>query len=78
MNNNGLKNESHISVLQFDLMLPIEVGCNNFYDDMPHLVYCEAHENVVVGAIKIVHSHAVLVNPDIICQIRDSIKYTYE
>ena len=53
-------------------MLPIEVGCNNFYDDMRHLVYCEDHENVVFGALKIVHSHAALVNPDIICQIRDN------
>ena len=72
MNNNVQKNESHLPVLQFDLMPPIEVGCNNFYDDMPYLLYCEDHENVLVEVIEIVHSHAALVHPDVHCQIREN------
>ena len=62
MNNNVQTNESHLPVLQFDLMPPSEVGCNNFYDDMPYLVYCEDHENVVVDIHCQIREHYVRMN----------------
>ena len=56
-----IRSESHLSVLQLDSMLPIEVGCNNFrwWYASPHLLW---------GSWE----YGALVNPDIICEIRDN------